>query len=138
MFSGTVPATRIAVASIDPVVVGVGRSVLGALLAIGYLIAIRAPRPSRVQLPGIAVVALGAGVGFGYFSAEALRTVRKLLRETGQSGTRNCGRLGCARGRSPRFWKYRSLRWRGCTKPFLREFSLDSDRAFSTHQPFLI
>src|SRR5690349_10012167 len=75
MFSGTVPATRIAVASIDPVVVGVGRSVLGALLAIGYLIAIRAPRPSRVQLPGIAVVALGAGVGFGYFSAEALRTV---------------------------------------------------------------
>ena len=75
MFSGTVPATRIAVATIDPVVVGVGRSVLGALLAIGYLIAIRAPLPSRRQLPGIAVVAVGAAVGFGYFSAEALRTV---------------------------------------------------------------
>jgi drug/metabolite transporter (DMT)-like permease len=75
MFSGTVPATRIAVATIDPVVVGVGRSVLGALIAIGYLAAVRAPWPRRTQLPGIAVVAIGAGVGFGWFSAEALRTI---------------------------------------------------------------
>ena len=75
MFSGTVPATRIAVATIDPIVVGVGRSVLGALLAIGYLVAVRAPWPSRAQLPGLLVVAVGAGVGFGFFSAEALKTV---------------------------------------------------------------
>jgi drug/metabolite transporter (DMT)-like permease len=75
MFSGTVPATRLAVATIDPVVVGVGRSVLGALIAVAYLAAIRAPWPRRAQLLGIAVVAIGAGVGFGWFSAEALRTV---------------------------------------------------------------
>jgi drug/metabolite transporter (DMT)-like permease len=75
MFSGTVPATRIAVATIDPVVVGVGRSVLGALLAIAYLMVIRAPRPSSRHLPSIVVVAVGAGVGFGWFSAQALRTV---------------------------------------------------------------
>src|SRR5207237_6326028 len=75
MFSGTVPATRIAVASIDPIVVGVGRSVLGALIAIGYLLAIRAPWPSRRHMPALAVVAVGAAVGFGWFSAEALRTV---------------------------------------------------------------
>lgn len=75
MFSGTVPATRIAVATIDPIVVGVGRSVLGALIAIGYLVAIKAPWPNRGQMPGIAVVAVGAAVGFGWFSAEALRTV---------------------------------------------------------------
>ena len=75
LFSGTVPATRIAVQTIDPVVVGVGRSVLGALLAIAYLIAVRAPWPSRAQWPGIVVIAGGAAVGFGWFSAEALRTV---------------------------------------------------------------
>jgi len=75
MFSGTVPATRIAVATIDPVVVGVGRSVLGTAIAICYLLAVRAPLPSRAQLPGILVVAVGAAVGFGWFSAEALRTV---------------------------------------------------------------
>ncbi len=75
MFSGTVPATRIAVATIDPVVVGVGRSVLGTAIAIAYLIAVRAPRPSRAQLPGVLVVAAGAAVGFGWFSAEALRTL---------------------------------------------------------------
>lgn len=75
MFSGTVPATRIAVASIDPIVVGVGRSVLGAIIAIAYLVAVRAPWPSRRHLPGLLVVAVGAAVGFGFFSAEALRTV---------------------------------------------------------------
>ena len=75
MFSGTVPATRIAVQTIDPVVVGVGRSVLGALIAIGYLIVVRAPWPTRRQWPGILVIAVGAAVGFGWFSAEALKTV---------------------------------------------------------------
>ena len=75
MFSGTVPATRIAVQTIDPVVVGVGRSVLGTLIAIAYLVAVHAPRPNRAQAPGIAVVAVGAAVGFGLCSAEALRTV---------------------------------------------------------------
>jgi drug/metabolite transporter (DMT)-like permease len=75
MFSGTVPATRIAVATIDPIVVGVGRSVLGALIAIGYLVVIRAPWPDRRQMPGIAVIAVGAAVGFGWFTSEALRTV---------------------------------------------------------------
>lgn len=75
MFSGTVPATRIAVATIDPTVVGVGRSVLGTLIAVGYLLAVRAPWPTRRQMPGIAVVALGAAVGFGWFSAQALRTL---------------------------------------------------------------
>ena len=75
MFSGTVPATRIAVQTIDPVVVGVGRSVLGTVLAVAYLIAVRAPWPSRAQWPSILVIAAGAAVGFGWFSAEALRTV---------------------------------------------------------------
>jgi drug/metabolite transporter (DMT)-like permease len=75
MFSGTVPATRIAVESIDPIVVGVGRSVLGAMIAIGYLVAVRSPRPTRAQAPGLLVVAMGAAVGFGWFSAQALRTL---------------------------------------------------------------
>ena len=48
---------------------------LGALIAIGYLVAVRAPWPTRAQLPGILVVAGGAAVGFGFFSAEALRTL---------------------------------------------------------------
>jgi drug/metabolite transporter (DMT)-like permease len=75
MFSGTVPATRIAVQTIDPVVVGVGRSAIGALIAIGYLVAVRAPWPKRTQWLGLLVIALGAAVGFGWFSAQALRTV---------------------------------------------------------------
>jgi drug/metabolite transporter (DMT)-like permease len=75
MFSGTVPAMRVAVASIDPMIAGVGRSVLGALFAVVYLVAVRAPWPTRAQAGGILVVGMGAAVGFGWFSAEALRTV---------------------------------------------------------------
>jgi drug/metabolite transporter (DMT)-like permease len=36
---------------------------------------VRAPWPARHQPQGIVVVAVGAAVGFGWFSAEALRTV---------------------------------------------------------------
>jgi drug/metabolite transporter (DMT)-like permease len=75
MFSGTVPATRLAVQTIDPTVVGVGRSVLGAVLAVAYLVAIRAQLPRRDQIASIVIVALGAGVGFGWFTSQALRTV---------------------------------------------------------------
>jgi drug/metabolite transporter (DMT)-like permease len=45
------------------------------LIAIGYLVAVRAPWPNRSQWPGIVVIAAGAAVGFGWFSAEALKTV---------------------------------------------------------------
>ena len=75
MFSGTVPATRLAVRTIDPTVVGVGRSVLGAVIAAGYLLAVRAHRPRRDQMVSVMVVALGAAVGFGWFTSQALRTV---------------------------------------------------------------
>ena len=71
-FSGTVPATVVALRGFDPLVVGAGRSVLAAVLAAGCLVAVRAPLPGRRDWPGLLVVAAGCGVGFGVLSAIAL------------------------------------------------------------------
>src|SRR5262245_43227260 len=74
-FSLTLPATRVAVASLDPVFVGLGRAVVAALLAAIVLVASRAQRPGRALLARLAVVAAGVVVGFPLFSAWALRYV---------------------------------------------------------------
>jgi drug/metabolite transporter (DMT)-like permease/nitroimidazol reductase NimA-like FMN-containing flavoprotein (pyridoxamine 5'-phosphate oxidase superfamily) len=71
-FSGTFPATAFALRGFDPYVVGAGRSVVGALAAALALLALRAPLPSRDQLPALAAVAAGCGIGFGLLSAVAL------------------------------------------------------------------
>lgn len=74
-FSLTLPATRIAVAGLDPVFVGLGRAVVAAVLAGCTLVALRVRWPGRAALPGLAVVAAGVVVGFPLFSAWAMRHV---------------------------------------------------------------
>lgn len=73
-FSLTLPATRFAVAYLDPVFVGLGRAVVAATIAAGVLIATRAPRPALAVLGRLAIIALGV-VGFPLFSAYAMRHV---------------------------------------------------------------
>ncbi|WP_046246486.1 DMT family transporter [Hymenobacter terrenus] len=74
-FSLSLPATRLAVADLDPVVVGLGRALVAALLAAGLLLVTRTPRPSRSQLRGLLLVALGVVVGFPLLSAWAMQRV---------------------------------------------------------------
>src|SRR5450755_1888864 len=75
-FSVTFPATHAAEASFSPVVVGVGRAVPAAVLAIIILAARRQPLfPPHEALARLLVVAVTVGVGFGLLSALALRYV---------------------------------------------------------------
>lgn len=74
-FSVTLPATRVAVASLDPVFVGLGRAVVAAVLAAIGLAATRAPWPPRALWPRLALVAAGVVVGFPLLSAWALQHV---------------------------------------------------------------
>ncbi len=74
-FSLTLPATRIAVAGLDPVFVGLGRAVIAAALAAVVLVVTRTPWPGRRLLPRLACVAAGVVVGFPLFSALAMRYV---------------------------------------------------------------
>lgn len=72
-FSFSLPATRLAVADLDPLFVAAGRAVVAGVLAIGVLLVSRAPRPTAAQWRGLALVALGVVAGFPGLTSLALR-----------------------------------------------------------------
>jgi drug/metabolite transporter (DMT)-like permease len=73
-FSFSLPATRLAVAGLDPWFVAFGRAFGAGLLAIGYLMVVRAPWPTRAQWRLLTIVALGIVVGFPLSTSLALET----------------------------------------------------------------
>lgn len=74
-FSFTLPATRLAVSSIDPTVVGLGRALVAACLAIPLLIVTKQKIPAKRHWPGILTVMLGVIIGFPLLTAIAMRYV---------------------------------------------------------------
>ena len=75
IFSVTLPATRIAVTGLDPVIVGLGRAVVAAAVAALILAVSRQPLPDRRHWWRLAVVSLGVVLGFPLFSAIAMVSV---------------------------------------------------------------
>ena len=73
IFSVTLPATRIAVTGLDPVVVGLGRAVVAAAVAAMILLALR-QRPPQGQWAKLLVVGLGVVVGFPLFATIAMKS----------------------------------------------------------------
>src|SRR3954454_9905673 len=73
-FSFSFPATRLAVEDLDPWLVAFGRAPVAAVLAAAYLAITRAPRPTRTEAKGLALVAAGVVVGFPLFSSLALQS----------------------------------------------------------------
>lgn len=74
-FSLTLPATRVAVAYFDPLIVGLGRALVAALLAAIVLLTVRPRRPSLAQWGGLCITACGVVVGFPALSAWAMTRV---------------------------------------------------------------
>lgn len=72
-FSLNLPATRAAVADLDPVLVGLGRALVAAMLAALLLRATRQKRPSAKQLKSLLIVAFGVILGFPLLSAWAMQ-----------------------------------------------------------------
>ncbi|MEZ5775131.1 MAG: DMT family transporter [Hyphomicrobiaceae bacterium] len=72
IFGLTLPAMRIAVAELDPLFVGLGRSLIAAVIAAASLAAARAPWPKRDDLPLLAITAAGVVFGFPALSAIAM------------------------------------------------------------------
>lgn len=75
IFSGSLPATRVAVMDLDPVFLTVARAVIAALLGLALLWLLRAQRPARSDLPALAIVAGGVVIGFPLLTALALRHI---------------------------------------------------------------
>ncbi|GEK66668.1 DMT family transporter (plasmid) [Paracoccus denitrificans] len=75
IFSGSLPATRVAVADFTPIFLTSARALLAALLGAIFLVALRQPRPGRGDILPLALVAIGVVVGFPLLTALALRHI---------------------------------------------------------------
>jgi len=75
MFSGSLPATRMAVLGFDPVFVTLARASIAGLLGVAMLWILGAPRPTRDDWASLAIVAMGGVVGFPLLTALALRQI---------------------------------------------------------------
>jgi drug/metabolite transporter (DMT)-like permease len=75
IFSGSLPATRLAVLEFDPVFLTVARAAIAGLLALCLLVLFKEKRPAKHQLMPLAIVAMGVVVGFPLLTALALQYV---------------------------------------------------------------
>jgi drug/metabolite transporter (DMT)-like permease len=75
IFSGSLPATRIAVQGLDPIFLTVARATIAGTLALILLLVFRETRPARRELVPLLIVALGVVVGFPLLTALALRHI---------------------------------------------------------------
>ncbi|OUJ12696.1 DMT family transporter [Acetobacter okinawensis] len=75
IFSGSLPATRVAVMDFSPVFLTCARAVIAALLGSVFLFVLRQPRPQRRDIVPLSLVAAGGVVGFPLLSALALQHI---------------------------------------------------------------
>jgi drug/metabolite transporter (DMT)-like permease len=111
-FSFTFPATTAAEQSFNPVLVGVGRTVLAAALG-AIVLAARRERllPPREQLLSFVVTGLAVGLGFGLLGALALRHVSSVHGAvlTGLIPVATAGAAVLRAGERPRFGYWLAL-----------------------------
>ncbi|MFG1262448.1 DMT family transporter [Xanthobacter aminoxidans] len=75
IFSGSLPATRLAVADFSPLFLTSARAVIAALIAGVFLAAHRQVRPAASDLLSLAIVAVGVVVGFPLLTGLALQHI---------------------------------------------------------------
>jgi drug/metabolite transporter (DMT)-like permease len=75
IFSGSLPATRVAVADFSPIFLTSLRAVIAAILGAAFLFTLQQARPARSDLVPLAIVALGVVVGFPLLTALALQHI---------------------------------------------------------------
>ena len=113
IFSGSLPATRVAVADFPPLFLTSARAVIAGLLGAAFLAALRQARPTRSDFGPLAIVALGAVVGFPLLSAIALQhnTAAHSIVFIGllPLATAAFGVLRCGERPQPAFWLFSCL-----------------------------
>jgi len=71
-FSGSMPATKLAVMDMNPFFVTVSRATIAGLLALVVLLVLKEKRPAKNTFVPLIIVAIGAVIGFPLLSAMAL------------------------------------------------------------------
>jgi len=77
-FSGSLPATKVAVQAMSPLFLTSARAVIAAGLAIVCLVVFRAARPEKRDIVSLILVALGVVVGFPLLSGMALQHINSV------------------------------------------------------------
>jgi len=75
IFSGSLPATRIAVLALDPFFLTFLRASIAGVLALMLVVIFRVKRPQRAQLFSLSLVTIGVVIGFPLLTALALQQV---------------------------------------------------------------
>ncbi|MGE7368486.1 DMT family transporter [Neorhizobium sp. NPDC001467] len=75
IFSGSLPATRLAVTGFDPFFLTFARGTIAGMLSLALLLAFRQKRPTAADIASLTVIALGVVVGFPLLTAIALQHV---------------------------------------------------------------
>lgn len=75
IFSGSLPATRVAIGDFSPIFLTSARAAIAALLGLLCLAALRQRRPERRDIASLAIVALGVVIGFPLLTALALQSI---------------------------------------------------------------
>ena len=108
IFSVTLPATRIAVTGLDPVIVGLGRAVVAAAVAAAILTLTRQRLPERRHWRPLVIVAFGVVLGFPLFMTIAMQTVAAahggIVLGVLPLATTAAGAVFCGERPSPGFW----------------------------------
>ncbi len=75
VFSGSTPATRLAVSGFDPFFLTSARAAIAGILAAGLMLTVRSPLPKRADLVSLIIVVAGVVVGFPLLSGLAMRHI---------------------------------------------------------------
>lgn len=75
IFSGSLPATRIAVQDFDPVFLTAARAAIAGMVAVLVLMSLRVKRPGREDATSLCITAVGVVVGFPLLTALALQHI---------------------------------------------------------------
>jgi drug/metabolite transporter (DMT)-like permease len=75
IFSGSLPATRVAVMDFDPVFLTVARAAIAGIIGLLLLVFLKQKRPTGREIVSLMVVAAGVVVGFPLLTALALKHV---------------------------------------------------------------
>ncbi|MTG99323.1 DMT family transporter [Myroides albus] len=75
LFSGSMPATKVAVIEMDPLFVTASRAGIAGVLALICLLIFKEIKPTKAQLLPLGIVAIGGVIGFPLLSALALQYI---------------------------------------------------------------
>ncbi|MFP3595447.1 DMT family transporter [Chryseobacterium sp. SIMBA_029] len=73
LFSGSMPATKLAVMDMSPIFVTIARAGIAGVLALGVLLVYKEKRPAKHQIFPLILVSIGCVIGFPLLSALALQ-----------------------------------------------------------------